>query len=908
MGIFRAGVRVTRALTPTPSSSSSDDEEPRAKKCKTRKSSEKVAYVGAHHSVNESVTGLFQVGQSTCQLPEELFALSHLGEVLSLQTWNNCLTEEERQSLCAYLPDMDRESYTNTLKGLFSGQNMHFGSPLEDLWQSLKEGSCDPEVVQARQTLMVLQRKDYHHGLRQYHNGMVNSLVEMRELWASDPEANLEERLSSWNAWKSSEAHTEVSERLRADRLTTRPFSGRTGAITNNGMARIGRSECDAAHRMHNNSGDLFARGASLGMCRDSELAQDFEDSKIQTTPLATASLNRCEANGIDGTRRRAHQEPNIQRKREFPYRDIGHGMPALEPRIDFGKSQVKAKFMPSIKAQKAHTKIQHGSKHDRHVKRHNREVKAPSFSDSEDAPLVSRKQSQHDGYKDMGFKSSDTMAVREPSTGGTHYKKCANRQFSSSSQQDWGLDDFAKPLKRGDTTLVPPATPGFSFSILHLFSAVRATLVDQLTPEGSEIECLPFREIVSRVESCPGDPQILEVQLPLDGLVKGVLKILSSTSKKLAMDGFQPFALYDKDIRCWSWIGPVPGYHRSLQEVDVHSLPEVWNTSALILQELQDIFGKWLKNTEKTLQQLWQLALLPRPAFPVLPDEKERFKDLRAQKSLTTIFPSSHEMRALFRKEERVRYSALEIAFCYTTGDGHKAAVAPLRRMGGKSKAKARDHFMLKPDRPSHITILCLVRDAAARLPQGIGTRADVCILLRDSQFIVEDVPEVQLSQVVSGALDRLHYERDPCVRYDPDKKLWLYLHGDREEEDFEEGGTTSTRSSRRSKKDGADAAVSPAQGNGYHDDMSEAEPDSGSFNGHGGARESASPELLYDHQIGGPSSMVPGAVGGQVREEVLLPFIDLPPSMQPFCGNMQSHPMGWEVYKAGKELSITQ
>lgn len=32
-----------------------------------------------------------------------------------------------------------------------------------------------------------------------------------------------------------------------------------------------------------------------------------------------------------------------------------------------------------------------------------------------------------------------------------------------------------------------------------------------------------------------------------------------------------------------------------------------------------------------------------------------------------------------------------------------------------------------------------------------------------------------------MSGALDRLHYENDPCVRYDSDKKLWIYLHKDR-------------------------------------------------------------------------------------------------------------------------------
>ena len=39
------------------------------------------------------------------------------------------------------------------------------------------------------------------------------------------------------------------------------------------------------------------------------------------------------------------------------------------------------------------------------------------------------------------------------------------------------------------------------------------------------------------------------------------------------------------------------------------------------------------------------------------------------------------------------------------------------------------------------------------------------------------------KLSNIVSGALDRLHYEDDPCVKYDSEKKVWIYLHSDRDE-----------------------------------------------------------------------------------------------------------------------------
>jgi len=33
----------------------------------------------------------------------------------------------------------------------------------------------------------------------------------------------------------------------------------------------------------------------------------------------------------------------------------------------------------------------------------------------------------------------------------------------------------------------------------------------------------------------------------------------------------------------------------------------------------------------------------------------------------------------------------------------------------------------------------------------------------------------------VVSGALDRLHSEEDPAVKFVPSSKLWIYLHGKR-------------------------------------------------------------------------------------------------------------------------------
>lgn len=403
------------------------------------------------------------------------------------------------------------------------------------------------------------------------------------------------------------------------------------------------------------------------------------------------------------------------------------------------------------------------------------------------------------------------------------------------------------KPQKKPFTLITPTVHTGFSFSIIHLLSAVRLAMITPLhedtlevgKPDGQSpkhegsangvlsherldvddlghagegnLPSLTVQEIVNRVRSNPGDPCILETQEPLQDLVRGVLKIFSSKTAPLGAKGWKTLAIYEKTSKSWSWLGPVSHSSSDHETIEEVTSPEAWGLPHKMLVKLVDSFANWLKSGQETLQQI---GSLPEPPFAKMQlnlDEKERFRDLRAQKSLNTINQSSDEVRDYFRKEEVLRYSIPDRAFSYTAADGRKSIVAPLRRCGGKPTSKARDHFMLKRDRPPHVTILCLVRDAAARLPGSIGTRADVCTLIRDSQYIVEDVSDAQVNQVVSGALDRLHYERDPCVQFDGERKLWVYLHREREEEDFADDGTSSTKKWKRQKKD---AAEQPDQG----------------------------------------------------------------------------------------------
>ncbi|CAI5963423.1 unnamed protein product [Closterium sp. NIES-65] len=242
----------------------------------------------------------------------------------------------------------------------------------------------------------------------------------------------------------------------------------------------------------------------------------------------------------------------------------------------------------------------------------------------------------------------------------------------------------------------------------------------------------------------------------------------------------------------------------------------------------------------------------LPALSRSLVNEPRAPFSQLKSQ---VTLAPASAHMRALFQCEERLRYEIPCHAFRYTATDGGKAMVAPVVRHGAKAVAKARDHAMLKLERPPHVTILSLVRDAAARLPNGIGTRADVCTLLRDSQYFVAESPEAQVNQIVSGAMDRLHYERDPCVKYLADRKMWRYLHRHRVAHDFLPDGTVSTRQWGRKKGGaGGDGDAGDAVAGGADGVAGEGVAGEGAAGGEGGVGGMAEREL----------SVVVGAIGG--------------------------------------------
>ncbi|XP_065738192.1 nuclear factor related to kappa-B-binding protein isoform X1 [Phocoena phocoena] len=292
---------------------------------------------------------------------------------------------------------------------------------------------------------------------------------------------------------------------------------------------------------------------------------------------------------------------------------------------------------------------------------------------------------------------------------------------------------------------------------------------------------CLGINEISSSFFSLLLEILLLEGQASLPMLEERVLDWQSSPASSLN-----------------SWFSAAPNWAElvlpALQYLagESRALPSSFSPFVGFKEKTQQwkLLGQSQDN-EKELAALFQLWLETKDqAFCKQENEDSSDATTPVPRVRTdyVVRPSTGEEKRVFQEQERYRYSQPHKAFTFRM-HGFESVVGPVKGVFDKETSlnKAREHSLLRSDRPAYVTILSLVRDAAARLPNGEGTRAEICELLKDSQFLAPDVTSTQVNTVVSGALDRLHYEKDPCVKYDIGRKLWIYLHRDRSEEEFE-------------------------------------------------------------------------------------------------------------------------
>ncbi|XP_055857608.1 nuclear factor related to kappa-B-binding protein isoform X2 [Episyrphus balteatus] len=232
----------------------------------------------------------------------------------------------------------------------------------------------------------------------------------------------------------------------------------------------------------------------------------------------------------------------------------------------------------------------------------------------------------------------------------------------------------------------------------------------------------------------------------------------------------YVPYIEYKSQLNIYQWIG-------ASRDSDTH---------------LVQLCNYWMsRKHEMTHKPIQKADMTPRKSIDF---DENGSNEIAASPPLPrcptqwAVQPSSTEEMLEFQRQERERFENPHRSFTYRM-HGYESVVGPVKGIYTQIFAltKARGHSMMIGDRPSFVTILTLVRDATARLPNGEGTRADISELLKCSQYINREAPENVLQTIVSGALDRMHTEHDPCVRYDTKKKIWIYLHRNRSEEEFE-------------------------------------------------------------------------------------------------------------------------
>uniref|UniRef100_A0A3B3DV93 Nuclear factor related to kappa-B-binding protein n=1 Tax=Oryzias melastigma TaxID=30732 RepID=A0A3B3DV93_ORYME len=625
------------------------------------------------------ITEECMLGDCRVSLPEDLLEDPDIFfSVLSENTWNEVLSDSQRQHLRHFLPqfpDNNLEEQNDTIANLFNNRNFLFGNPLHLAQKLFRDGYFNPEVVKYRQLCAKSQRKRHLHALQQYYHKLLKQiLVSRKELLDFAVQNGLDFPPKRRLPNKTQAEMRETRVRRRWSRI----------------LKEV-KTECEDAIASSDDEGQSAPQSPSSPTptvslrvlptlsTQDMKTSEKVELSELD---LKVMLQNHCEK------RKRQPDHPDLITS-DIQLRDI-------LSRSNIGRKGTMPLFDLSLPKKKMR---------DERRRKKLRTIKTETEDPCETLPL--------------------SEAPAAPSA-----------HISSSLPE-------------------PPCTlPG----ALEEIAASFFSLLESIFRTEGLASTLMLEEKVQMWQMSPAsslNPWFSSASCWSD-LVLQALQFLAGETKDGMMalpSGFSPFVEFVDESQQWRWIGAT-------------------------------------QDTEKDLGALCQLWLDSKDF--VVKTESEDISELMSPiPKLSTDYvvrPSTGDERQVFQVQEQHRYNEPHKAFTFRM-HGFESVVGPVKGVFDKEMSlnKAREHTLLRSDRPPYVTILSLVRDAAARLPNGEGTRAEICELLKDSQFLAPDVTSAQVNTVVSGALDRLHYEKDPCVKYDIGRKLWIYLHRHRSQEEFE-------------------------------------------------------------------------------------------------------------------------
>ncbi|XP_063959535.1 nuclear factor related to kappa-B-binding protein-like [Lytechinus pictus] len=699
------------------------------------------------------------LGKAKVWLPVDLIEdPSIFKSVLSQETWDSALTDEERERLMKLLPQFpedDEDEKQETLRCLFERGNFMFGNPLTTFEERLRAGFMNPEIVEMERGLRRATYKDYKLSeQRRLHRLLKEVLISRQELLEAaiftSPSAAVPVKRRLYRNDKAVDA---VVEKKYRKMLASAKEGDTTPDSSDDGDSR---SEINGFHPIPRDISELD----QLLEPRWTDFWPYDLDQQEEVHTHSTFDPKPVQADGID-----------TQGKAAIPIKSSSP--------VRLSQQQ----YIKLLENYQDRTEDEHLRKHPELNTKHitltgmiSRAFPMPQppqlpsqalVIKTEDSDLKQGKK-RKDREKDRKKRKKKKLAMLSPVTP----PKPATPISTGSMEGNSPIDILSTPESRQSTrdeystspATCSPASAGSSSSDIKpplrvhpsFFSLIRD--IFSAAPN-HRLTLAKLRESLANWQRSPVSmlSSWAILQPSWAKVVDGAMRFLNgevSVSPEVI-----PRVRYDEDRQMWQWRSELPPDSE---------------------EELVTLFKQWLDTLPgmravppKPKEVCTSASTTTTPTTSVAHDTPDMVET-------KVVFPS-------FAEQERERYSQPHKAFVYKMPE-YEAIVAPVKGVFAKETTpnKAREHALLISDRPSYVTILSLVRDAVARLPNGEGTRATVCELLKDSQYLA-DSSDSQINNVVSGALDRLHYEKDPCIKYDVNRKLWIYLHKDRTIEEFE-------------------------------------------------------------------------------------------------------------------------
>lgn len=747
-----------------------------------------------------------QIDSTILQLPQLLCESRDIfREILSTETWNS-LSDENKQHLQTLLPNFpenDEEEKTKTLQRLFDFETFRFNSPLVKFHDDLKAGFFRPDIARMRQIINKAEKNECKYRHKTFREQLANEVIESQDKLLTqfqnlppgvEPRPEKRKLNVDYVSHRTKRRYFQILSSIRTKTEDNGCSSDEN--YPDGPPLPLSRKQKRHMNSIRNN----------LNSCKDkffsSTMTAKLSGFSLDLEKYITPNHNPFYIND-ESYRHLIYQ--HRKRKLEMPH-DPEFNTKGITISDVIHRTQLPYNKNLPIISKHSSDKVLNKKK----IKRENIISRSPEISNnSKLKPILYEHSSNSDSDSDsiidavsISSSKSKFKTVKQKIVRRTPTPK-AKIEIKKESPTPERLTPAPVTVNTNNTKPNPVITTNSS----SYYGKITPVRVEDL--DGIDVMNIPIDLENSDIDilDLNNKPELMQdTHANFFSLIRDV--ICSTNEHRMNM--------YNLQERLKSWqenpISPLNDWYNYTDNW-ISILPSAITFLCGNASEQPDDFVpymeyktnldvyQWIgagRDSDTLLSAICSFWLEHRTECKQLSPDKDSEVEINVDRASTpppprfptmwTVRKATQEEIKDFREQERRRYDNPHKAFTYRCNN-YESVVGPLKGIYNPAvgNTKARGHTMLSADRPNFVTILSLVRDAAARLPNGEGTRAEICELLKSSQYISSSAPDNILQSVVSGALDRMHTQWDPCVKYDPKKKIWIYLHRNRTEEDFE-------------------------------------------------------------------------------------------------------------------------